>query len=439
MSDKKSKAEKVAKKYHKNYKGKIYTELKVPVNEIEDFSIYYTPGVAEPCKDISENKERVYDYTNKANTIAIISDGSRVLGLGKIGPEAGLPVMEGKALLFRYLGGVDAYPICIDTDDEDEIVETVNRLTPSFGGINLEDLESPKCFSILSRLREDLNIPVWHDDQQGTALVTTAALLGALKVVDKKIDEIKLVFVGAGAAGVNNAKYAIKAGAKPKNILMVDSKGILSTERGNINRKSYKYEWAEKTNSTNLEGGKKLALKDADVCIAASTPGPGTIKKEEIGQMTDEAIVFATANPTPEIMPAEAKKAGARIVGTGRSDFPNQINNSLGFPAVFRGALEVAATDITDEMCISAAYAIAERAEEVGLSDDFVIPTMDDLEMYVQEAVAVAEKAREKGVARKSISRRKLEENIKEKLTKPKKINEILKKEGIIQGIEKKP
>lgn len=426
MIEEKSESEKISKRYHSYYNGKISTELKVPVEKLEDFSVWYTPGVAEPCEEIAKDGEKVFEYTNRDNAIAVISDGSRVLGLGDIGPEASLPVMEGKSLLYKYLGGVDAYPICVDADDEDEIVEFVNRLSPSFGGINLEDLEKPKCFSILDRLRERLDIPVWHDDQQGTALVSIAGLLGALKVVGKDIGEIRLTFVGSGAAGVNNAKYAIEAGAKPENIKMVDSHGILSTTREDIDTDHYKWEWAERTNPENLEGGIAEALEGADACIAASAPGPGIIEKSDVRGMAEDAILFATANPTPEIMPEDAKEAGAKIVGTGRSDFPNQINNSLGFPAVFRGALEVAATDITDEMCMSASYAIADRAEDLGLSEEFVIPTMEDLEMYVREAIAVAEKAMNQGAARKDRSLDELEEKVREKLTAPREINKLL-------------
>ncbi len=424
--------EKIAEKLHSYFRGKIGTELKVPVEKLEDFSFWYTPGVAGPCKEISERTERVFEYTNRGNSIAVISDGTRVLGLGDIGPEAGLPVMEGKSLIFKYLGGIDAYPLCIDAEDEGEIVEFTNRISPSFGGINLEDIESPKCFSVLERLRKRLDIPVWHDDQQGTALVSIAGLLGALKVVGKDVERIKLGLVGAGAAGINNAKYAIKAGVKPENIEIVDSSGILSTSREDIEKNSYKYEWAKRTNPENVGGTMSDALKDADACIAASAPGPGTIKKEDVEEMADEAILFATANPTPEIMPEDAKAAGVKIVGTGRSDYPNQINNSLGFPAVFRGALEVAATEITDEMCIAASRAIAQRAEEIGLSEDFIIPSMEDLEMYVKEAIAVAKKAMGQGIARRELPEDKLEKRIRKKLKKPRKINELLVEEGLI-------
>lgn len=437
MSKEKNNFEKNSKKYHKFFRGKISTELKVPVETLDDFSTWYTPGVAGPCREIAEDQKRVFDYTNRSNSIAVISDGSRVLGLGDIGPKAGLPVMEGKSLLFKYLGGVDAYPICVDAESEDEIVEIVERLSPSFGGINLEDLESPKCFPILERLRDSLDIPVWHDDQQGTALVSTAGLLGALKVVGKDIEKIKLTIIGSGAAGVNIAKYSLKAGAESENLTMVDSRGILSTSRDDIDENNYKHKWAEETNPEKKEGGIAEALNDSDACIAASAPGPGIIEKDQVKKMAGDAILFATANPTPEILPEDAKEAGARIVGTGRSDYSNQINNSLGFPAVFRGALEVAATSITDEMCIAAAYAIADRAEEIGLTEESVIPTMEDFEMYVKEAVAVSKKAMEQKVARKPLPENELEKIIREKLRKPREINRLLVQEGYIARPQK--
>ncbi len=417
---------------HEKYQGKIATELKVPVKKIEDYSIWYTPGVAGPSKKISKEKEKVYQFTNKSNTVGIISDGSRVLGLGDIGPEASLPVIEGKSLLFKHLGGVDAYPLCLNAEDEEKFISTVKALEPSFGGINLEDIESPKCFEILKRLREELKIPVWHDDQQGTALVTVAGLLGALKVVEKDIEKIKIVIIGAGAAGINNAKYAIKAGAKSQKIKIADSKGILSTSRDDLNEDSYKFEWARKTNPENIEGSKEKAFKNADVCISASTPGPGIIKKDEIRKMAKDPIVFATANPTPEILPKEAKKAGAKIIGTGRSDYPNQINNSLGFPAIFRGALEVGAEDITDEMCIAVSKAISKRAEEIGLSKDFIIPDMNDQKMYIKGAIAAAKKAMEQNIARNELSKEKLRKKIRKKIENSKDTNKILRNNGII-------
>jgi len=414
---------KLALDLHEKYRGKIEIVPKVPIKSLQDFAIWYTPGVAAPCRDISANKEKVYDYTWKWNLVAVVSDGSRVLGLGNIGPDAGYPVMEGKCLLFKYLGGVDAVPILLNTQDPDEIIRVVKLIAPSFGGINLEDIAKPKCFYILDKLREELNIPVWHDDQQGTALVTLAALKGALKVVGKKLNQVRIALIGAGAAGVAIARYLIVAGVNPKKMLVVDSKGILHANRTDIPEEDYwKKKLAEMTNPEGITGGIKEALKGADVCIAVSRPGPGVIKKEWIKEMADNAIVFACANPVPEIWPWEAKEAGAKIVATGRSDFPNQVNNSLGFPAVFRGGFEVQAKKITDAMCIAAADALAEYTEKTGLSEDRIIPSMEELEAYIYEAVAVGLKAMEEGVARIKLSKSELEERCRERLTRARKI-----------------
>jgi len=403
--------EKLAMKYHPFYKGKIGISVKAPIRDYEDFSIWYTPGVAAPCKAIHKNKDEVFKYTNKGNFVAIVTDGSRVLGLGDIGPEASLPVMEGKAMIFKYLGGVDAFPVCLDTKDPDEIIAAVKWLAPTFGGINLEDIAKPKCFYILERLRKEMDIPVWHDDQQGTALVTLAALMSALKVVGKKLRDVTIALIGAGAANINIAKYMILAEANPGNIIMVDSKGILHQDRTDLRDKEpLKWEMCQKTKKKGKKGGIREALKGADVCIALSRSGPGVIRKEWVASMAEDAIVFACANPIPEIWPWEAKEAGARIVATGRSDFPNQVNNSLGFPAVFRGALDVGARTITDEMCITASYAISEYAEEKGLSEEYIIPNMGETEMYIREAIAVGMKAIHQGVARI----RKTEEELRE-------------------------
>ncbi len=403
----------LAMRYHLLYKGKIATAIKAPIRGYEDFSIWYTPGVASPCRAIYKDKAEVFKYTNKGNSIAIVSDGSRVLGLGDIGPEAALPVMEGKAMIFKYLGGVDAFPICLNTKNPDEIIRAVKWLSPTFGGINLEDIAKPKCFYILDKLRKELSIPVWHDDQQGTALVTLAGLISALKVVKKELKDIVIAFIGAGAANVNIAKYVVLAGATPDNIVMVDSKGILNQDRVDLKGKeSIKWEMCKTTNKKGKTGGIKEALKGADVCIALSKSGPGVIEKEWIANMADDAIVFACANPIPEIWPWEAKEAGAKIVATGRSDFPNQVNNSLGFPAVFRGALDVGARCITDEMCIVAAYAISEYAKEKGLGEEYIIPNMGETELYIKEAVEVGMKAIQQGVARMKMSRDTLQEQI---------------------------
>jgi len=423
----------LAMKYHPFYRGKMGVELKAPVRTYEDFAIWYTPGVAEPCLDIQKDESKVYEHTNKGNFVAVVSDGTRVLGLGDIGPQAALPVMEGKGMLFKYLGGVDAFPICLDTKDPDEIITAVKWLTPTFGGINLEDIAKPKCFYILERLQKELDIPVWHDDQQGTALVTLAGLISALKVVDKKLEDVSIAFIGAGAANMNCAKYIMLAGADPEKMIMADSKGILHRGREELKKEPTKWNMCEKTNKEGRTGDIKEALEKANVCIALSRSGPGTIKKEEIAGMAKDAIVFTCANPIPEIWPWEAKEAGARIVATGRSDFSNQVNNSLGFPAVFRGALDVGARSITDEMCITAAKAISDYAEKKGLTEEYIIPTMGETEMYIQEAVAVGLKAIEQGVARIKRSKEELRELASSTIKKAQEVAKLHMEKGLVQ------
>ena len=402
-----AKAEKPSKdaiRLHAYYRGKIGVQLKCRVRDFQDFAIWYTPGVAAVCKEIHQDREKAYDYTNKWNFVAVISDGSRVLGLGDIGPEAGLPVMEGKGLLYKYLGGVDAFPLCLNEKDPDKFIAIVKALQPTFGGVNLEDISHPKCFKILDTLRPECEIPVWHDDQQGTACVTVAGLINALKIVGKKIEDVKVTMVGAGAAGVAIVRLLMSAGVTPGNILSVDSKGILHRDRSDreILQAKYKEKWdiCLKTNAKLVKGDVPDAIRGADVLISASKQGPGTIRKDWVRTMAKDAIVFAEANPVPEIWPWEAKEAGARIVATGRSDFPNQVNNSLGFPGIFRGALDIRARTITDEMCIAAARELAKVAEDHGLSEDYIIPNMDQWEVFPREAVAVGSKGIEQGVAR---------------------------------------
>ena len=423
-----------ALKMHPFYKGKIEVVPKCVIRDVNDFAIWYTPGVAEPCKEINKNPDLAYEYTNRGNMVGIVTDGTRVLGLGDIGPLAGLPVMEGKALLFKYLGGVDAFPICLDTKDPDEFIRTVKLLTPSFGGINLEDIENPKCFYILEKLRAEMTIPVWHDDQQGTAAVTVAGLINALKVVNKKMEDAKITMIGIGAANVCIVRMLIKAGADPKKMIVVDSKGILNRKRDDIKAThKEKLEFCHSTNAENRDGGMEEAMKGQDVVIALSKSGPDTIEKAWISGMADNAVVFVCANPIPEIWPWEAKEAGARVVATGRSDFPNQVNNSVGFPAIFRGTLDVRATTITDEMCIAAAVELAKCAEDKGLRDDYLLPTMDEWEVFPREAVAVAKKAMEQGVARLKFSEKELFQMAEFKIKRARDEVGILMEKGIIE------
>lgn len=425
-----------AMQLHPFYRGKIEMVPKACIRSIDDFAIWYTPGVAAPCKAIQRDPELVYDYTNKWNTIAIISDGTRVLGLGDIGPKAGLPVMEGKALLFKYLGGVDAVPIMLDTKDPDEFIRTVKLLQPSFGGVNLEDISQPKCFRILDTLREEAEIPIWHDDQQGTACVTVAGLLNALKIVGKAIDQVKVVFVGCGASIVAITRLCFSIGVDPARCIVVDSCGILSDRREDIF--AHRAEFAEKwrlcqvTNAVHDEGGAAEALIGADVCIALCKPGPGTIPPEWIRAMAPGAIVFACANPVPEIWPWEATEAGAAIVATGRSDFPNQVNNSLGFPGIFRGALDVRAKTITDEMCIAAARALAAAAPDGGMNPQHILPAMTDWEVYAREAVAVGMKAQEQGVARLTMTEDELFGHAADVILRSRRLTESMMEAGFI-------
>ena len=424
-----------AMKLHPFYRGKVETALKCTVRDFNDFAIWYTPGVAAPCRAIAEDPEKVYDYTNKWNTVAVVSDGTRVLGLGDIGPKAGLPVMEGKALLYKYLGGVDGVAIMLDTKDPGKIIRTVLMLQPSFGGVNLEDLSQPKCFRILDTLREKAEIPVWHDDQQGTATVTLAGLINALKVVGKQIDEVRIAFIGSGASNVACSRLIFGWGGDPAKCMMVDSKGILGKHRKDLELRKAEFvdKWrlCQLTNSEGREGGIPEAMEGADVVIALSRPGPGTILPEWVTKMNRDAIVFACANPVPEIWPWEAKEAGAAVVATGRSDFPNQVNNSLGFPGIFRGTLDVRARTITDEMCFAAAEALANQTGDQ-LSDDHILPTMDDWEVFPREAAAVGMKAQEQGVARLQISYEDVLDHARSIIKRSRDLTHTMMREGFI-------
>lgn len=425
-----------ALKLHPFFKGKIEVVPKCVIRNFDDFAIWYTPGVAKPCIEIKNNPDMVFEHTNKANTVAVVSDGTRVLGLGDIGPEASLPVMEGKCLLFKYLGGVDAYPVVLDTKDPDEIINAVLWIQPAFGGINLEDIEQPKCFYILNELRKRARIPVWHDDQQGTAAVIFAGLVNALKIVGKKINEVKIAMIGAGASNVRIAHVCFKGGVDPKKVIMVDTKGTLHADRDDLKDKyPEKWELALMTNEKKVKGGIREAMRGADVVIALSQPGPGIIEPEWISEMARDPIVFVCANPVPEIFPWDAKAAGARIVATGRSDFPNQVNNSLGFPGIFRGTLDVYARTITDEMCIAAALELARCAEDKGIHEEYIIPTMDEWEVFPREAVAVALKAIEQGVARKKLSRDELMKIAEEKIRHAREETHLLMEKGIIPPV----
>ena len=425
-----------AMKLHSFYHGKMQTMPKCQVRDFNDFAIYYTPGVAEPCRAIQANEERLGELTNRWNTIAVVSDCTRVLGLGDIGPKAGYPVMEGKCLLFKYLGGVDAVPICLDTKDPDEIIQAVKWLQPSFAGINLEDISNPKCFYIIDRLRAEAEIPVWHDDQQGTATVMLAGLINALKIVGKKVSKVKVVLNGAGAANVACAGLLFTYGAKRENTIVVDSKGILHRGRRDLEKKKEQYpdkwQFCTTTNAEGRTGDLTAALKDADVLISYSKSGPGVINPEQIKGMTKNAICFVCANPIPEIWPWEAKEAGARIVATGRSDFPNQVNNSIGFPAIFRGVLDVEAKTITDKMCIVAAESLAKYAEERGISEEYIAPTMGETEAFVREAVDVGMEAQKEGIARVKISRDELRKKSERMILSAKEQADVLVKAGCI-------
>ncbi|MPM69407.1 NAD-dependent malic enzyme [bioreactor metagenome] len=384
----------LALEMHENHGGKVSIQSKVEVKCKDDLSTAYTPGVAEPCLKIKENPEDVYKYTCKSNMVAVVSDGTAVLGLGNIGAAASIPVMEGKSILFKEFGGVDAFPICINTMDIDDIVKTVKLLEPVFGGINLEDINSPRCIEIENRLKEELDIPVFHDDQHGTAIIVSAGILNAVKLAGKKIEDLEIVINGAGSAGMAIAKMLLNLNVK--NVVLCDRKGAICKNSQNIN-------WAQKemldvTNKYDEEGTLVEIIKDKDVFIGVS--GPNMVTKEMVETMADKPIVFAMANPTPEIFPDEAKEGGAFIVGTGRSDFPNQVNNVLAFPGIFRGALDVRAREINEEMKVAAAYAIANVVRDEELTPDYVLPDAFNKNVVENVAKAVREAAIKTGVAR---------------------------------------
>ena len=384
-----------ALKLHKENAGKIEVVSKVPVRDRQDLSLAYTPGVAEPCKEINADYDKIYDYTNKGNMVAVVTNGTAVLGLGDIGAGAGMPVMEGKAVLFKAFAGVDAFPICIDSKDVDEIVNVVKCIEPTFGGINLEDISAPACFEVEDKLKKISGIPLFHDDQHGTAIVTCAAMISALKLVGKKAEDVKVVVNGAGAAGIAVTKLLMTMGVK--DVILCDSKGAVYESRPH-GMNPYKEEIAAVTNRRKVQGSLAEALRGADVFIGLSVAG--CVTREMVASMAKDAVVFAMANPVPEIMPDEAKAAGARVVATGRSDFPNQINNVLAFPGVFRGALDARATAINEEMKLAAVYAISDIVTDEELSEEYIIPGPFDARVAPAVAAAVARAAMETGVAR---------------------------------------
>lgn len=381
-------------KLHYELKGKLEITPRAKVDSKEALSLAYTPGVAEPCLVIQKDVEKSYELTRRWNTVAVVTDGTAVLGLGDIGPEAGMPVMEGKCVLFKAFGDVDAIPLCVRTKDVEEIVKTVSLLAGSFGGVNLEDISAPRCFEIEKRLKEICDIPIFHDDQHGTAVVTLAGLINALKLTGKKIEEVKIVTSGAGAAGIAIIKLLLSMGAK--HVIMTDREGAIYKGRENLN--PIKMEMAEITNLSMEKGSLSDVIKNADVFIGVSAPG--TLNKDMVKSMAEKPIIFACANPIPEIFPEDAKEAGAAVVSTGRSDFPNQINNVLCFPGIFRGALDVRAKDINDEMKVAAAYAIAELVSDQELNAEYILPAAFDERVKDAVAKAVAEAAKKSGVAR---------------------------------------
>ncbi len=398
---------KLAVEYSRYFKGKIRTIPNVPIHSLKDFSYWYTPGVAEVSMEISRNPEESFNLTGRWNTIGIVTDGTRVLGIGNVGPEAAMPVMEGKAMLFNLLGGVNAIPLPLRTSNKDEFVAAVSALEPSFGGFNLEDIESPKCFFVLKELQEKLSVPAWHDDQLGTACIILAGLINSMRYTGRKAEDSTVTLIGSGAANIAAAHLLIEAGFKPGNLIMVDSKGILDKEREDLDSlmftNPWKYELALKTNGENRKGPIENAIKGSDIIVSAAKAQPGTIKKEWVSQMNKDSIVFALANPLPEIWPEDALSSGAKIVATGRGDFPNQINNSLGFPGVFRGMLDARSRGVNFKIMVKAAQEIANYVG--ALQPDKIVPSMDDWELFPQVASTVARAAVDEGYARKIDSR----------------------------------
>lgn len=425
------------------YRGKIESVPKVPVRSLRDFSLWYTPGIAAVSREIEHDADRAFALTGRWNTIAILTDGSRVLGLGNIGPQAALPVMEGKALLFKYLGGVDAVPLPVTVSTPEALIETALRIAPAFGGINLEDIASPKCFQVLEELQRRLPIPVWHDDQLGTAAATLAGLINALELTGRSISRIRTVMLGAGAANLVTVRLLIRMGHDPHQLTVVDHRGILHAERPDIDemqlRNPWKFRVALETDGGGRTGTLSEAMSGADVILAASTPVPGTIRPEWVRSMAPHPVVFALANPLPEIWPADARAAGAAVVATGRSDFPNQVNNSLIFPAVFRGVLDARARSIPDEIVLAAAQELAQYASTKGLSDQHLLPTMDEREVFPHVAAAVAERAVALGIARVRASREEFYEQARRLMARPAALTAALQQSGLVDPMPDEP
>ncbi|MCF8217689.1 MAG: NADP-dependent malic enzyme [Bacteroidales bacterium] len=426
---------------HHHYKGKIQTLPKAPVPAFNWFNVWYTPGVSKVSTSIRDDNDVSFEMSNRGNLVAVVSDSTRVLGDGDVTPPGGLGVMEGKAFLMKYLGGVDSVPLCIDSKnkngepDPDKIIDFVKMAQHSFGAVNLEDISQPNCYKVLDTLREECDIPVWHDDAQGTACVTLAGLINALKLVKKKISETKIVLFGAGASNTTIARLLITDGADPKNLILFDSKGSLHKDREDIkaDKRFYrKWELCETTNPNKISTMEE-AMKDADALISLSKPGPDVIKPEWISLMGDQSIVFTCANPVPEIYPYEAKKAGAHIVATGRGDFPNQVNNSIGFPGILKGALMVRATGITDTMAIAAAHALADYAEKRGINPENIVPTMDEASVFPEEATAVAMQAIKDGVARKKLTHEQAFEISRHDIQEARNATKMLSEQGFIE------
>lgn len=418
------------------YGAKLEVVPSVPITGLQDFGYLYTPGVAQVSREIAKDPELSFELTGRWNTIGIVTDGSRVLGLGNIGPRAALPVMEGKALLFKYLGGVNAFPLPIQVASGEELVETVRRLEPALGGVNLEDIASPKCFQVLASLQSSLSIPVWHDDQLGTAAATVAGLINALELTDRDIYNAGIVLLGSGAANIATARLLKAMGADMGSMTVVDHKGILNSDREDIDEmmihNRWKYDLALATNHAGTKGNLPEALKGADVLLAASTPDPNTVKPGWVREMAPRPIVFALANPVPEIWPAVAKEAGAAIVATGRSDFPNQVNNALVFPSVFRGILDARAKGIPDEVVLVAAKELAAGAKLQGLTPDHLLPTMDEAEVFPRMAASVSVKAEELGLARIKRTRAEYEDHARRMMTRSRRLAKLLIESGLI-------